>query len=214
MTNGIYGYYDLKKEYVVYIGQDSNINKNARHYQHISPSRYDKQPINRALQNDIKRYVYFRLLEGDYTQKDIDCFEQEAIKIFKTYKYNYPKRSVFNFTPGGDFCPMKIPEIAQKMCGENNPSKRQAVRNKQSKAVLGDKNPSKKEKVRLKMSKVKNTLGYYNVTKQNDKSCKQGYIFTYRYIDKNGKRKSISSVDIKVLEQKVKAKKLKWKKFY
>lgn len=31
MTNGIYGYYDIEKEYVIYIGQDSNIDKNVIH---------------------------------------------------------------------------------------------------------------------------------------------------------------------------------------
>lgn len=217
MTNGIYGYYDTKNQYVVYIGQDSYINEEKRHREHLSPSMYDRQHINRILQNNPSRYIYFNFVEGNYTQDEIDNFEKEAIKLFKTYKYDYPKRNVFNFTPGGDIIPSRIPEIAKKISesisGENNPSKRKEVRDKQSKAVLGDKNPSKNEKVRLKMSKTKNTLGYYNVSKRDDKSCKQGYIFIYRYIDKNGKRKSLSSVDIKVLEQKVRAKNLKWKKF-
>lgn len=125
MTNGIYGYYDTKNQYVIYIGQDSYINKEKRHREHLRPSMYDRQHINRILQSNPNRYTYFKLVEGNYTQDEIDNFEKEAIKLFKTYKHDYPKRNVFNFTPGGDLSPMKVPEIAQKisesMSGENNP---------------------------------------------------------------------------------------------
>lgn len=59
----------------------------------------------------------------------------------------------------------------------------------------------------------RNTSGYYNVCKHKDKKNKQGFTWHYRYYDENGKRKSIYSVDINKLEQKVKAKGLKWLKF-
>ena len=145
MSNGIYGYYDTKNQYVVYIGQDVHIDKEKRHKEHLRPSCYDRQHINRVLQNNPDRYVYFKFVEGNYSQHEIDDFEKEAIKLLKTYKYDYPERSVFNFTPGGDFAPMRVPEIAKKMSGENSPmygKKHSAeTRKKISEARKGENHP-------------------------------------------------------------------------
>ena len=65
---------------------------------------------------------------------------------------------------------------------------------------------------KLKISKSRNTTGYYRVTKTQCKGCKQGFIWRYVYIDENGKRKQIRVVDIKKLEEKVKARGLEWRK--
>lgn len=102
MTNGLYGYYDNLKQYVVYIGQDADIGIDKRHKQHNSPSLYDAQVINKIVQNHPDRYIYFRFIQGDYDEDTLNDFEREAIRIFKTYKYDYPERNVFNFTRGGD----------------------------------------------------------------------------------------------------------------
>ena len=67
------------------------------------------------------------------------------------------------------------------------------------------------EETKKKMSKAHNTSGYFRVTKKKSKSCKQGFIWQYIY-SKDGKQKRISSVDIKKLEAKVKAKGLKWER--
>ena len=72
-----------------------------------------------------------------------------------------------------------------------------------------DKNVSGNTK--MKISESNNTSGYYRVDKHKDKTCKQGFIWRYQYVE-NGKRKSICSVSIDKLEKKVKAKGLKWKK--
>lgn len=69
-----------------------------------------------------------------------------------------------------------------------------------------------KEKISLTKSKQQNSYGLYRVHKQKDKTCKQGFLWAYRYVE-NGKRKKISSTNIKKLEQKVKEKKLPWIKF-
>ena len=64
-----------------------------------------------------------------------------------------------------------------------------------------------------KMSKAqKNTTGYFRVYKQKSKTCKQGFLFCYRYYDGEGKRKQIYSIDLDKLEEKVKAKNLEWRK--
>ena len=65
---------------------------------------------------------------------------------------------------------------------------------------------------RINMSKHQNSTGYYRVYKQKDETCRQGFRWCYNY-KVNGKRKQIKSVDIKKLEQKVKAKGLDWIKF-
>jgi group I intron endonuclease len=66
---------------------------------------------------------------------------------------------------------------------------------------------------KIKMSKGRNTTGYYNVSTRKDKTCKQGFTYLYRYFGEDGKRKTIYATDIAKLEEKVKAKGLKWFKF-
>ena len=68
------------------------------------------------------------------------------------------------------------------------------------------------EESKQKMSEDRNNSGYLNVGKTKHKTCKQGFIWRYRYYE-NGKPKTIYSTDIKKLEQKVKVKGLKWLKF-
>ena len=65
----------------------------------------------------------------------------------------------------------------------------------------------------MKISKANNTSSYFRITKQKGKQYKQGYTWRYNYLDKDGKQKAITSVDIKKLEEKVKALGLKWYKF-
>lgn len=85
----------------------------------------------------------------------------------------------------------------------------QEAKDKMSKAKSGFKHTLEAKE---KMSKARNTSGYYRVYKMNRKSCKQGFMWVYRYPE-NGERKSIYSVDIKKLEEKVRAKGLEWIKF-
>ena len=100
--NGLYGYYDIINEYVVYIGKDADIGNNKRYNDHKRPSEYDTQVINRAVQNHPEQYVYFNFIEGDYDDETLNELEIEAIRLFKTYKYDYPERNVFNLQRGGD----------------------------------------------------------------------------------------------------------------
>lgn len=65
---------------------------------------------------------------------------------------------------------------------------------------------------KLKMSSSRNSTGFFRVIKHKNKECKQGFIYQYQYFDENNKRKSLCSVDIKKLEEKVKSKNLEWRK--
>lgn len=95
---GIYAYLDKENNNeIVYIGLDSNIYKNKRHSDHLSKSNYNKQVINRVLQNNIDRYEYKVLEKGKYTKKELGDMERDYIE-----KYN-PK---FNFTKGGEIEPV------------------------------------------------------------------------------------------------------------
>ena len=102
MSSGIYAYWDNVKNYYVYVGKDSNIDKKIRHNYHILESKYNEQQINRVLQNNPERYEYRVIMEGNYNNWQLDQMEKLCIKSFKTFKEDYPERSVFNFTRGGE----------------------------------------------------------------------------------------------------------------
>lgn len=63
----------------------------------------------------------------------------------------------------------------------------------------------------LKLSKIQNNTGYYRVSKHKDISCRQGFIWRYKYYE-NGIRKEIESVDLDKLKEKVIMKELEWRK--
>lgn len=204
---GIYAYWDLENKYYVYIGKDSYIDKNLRHKAHLYSSKYEGQPFNRVLQKNPERYKYGLLMQGYYTDEQLNKMEQFLIKHLKTYRYDYPERNVFNFTKGGDGTSgyKHSEESKQKMSkskegmynGENNPN-------------YGVPHSDETiNKIAIGASKSLNTSGYFRVYKCKDITCNQGFIWTYQYYEE-GKRKKIRSVDIKKLENKVKAKNLEW----
>ncbi|WP_405316184.1 HNH endonuclease [Methanobrevibacter sp.] len=65
---------------------------------------------------------------------------------------------------------------------------------------------------RARQKKSKGSTKYFRVTKENDSSCKLGYIYIYQYYEE-GRRRKIKAVDIKRLEEKVKSKGLVWMQF-
>lgn len=96
---GIYGYYDLKNEYWVYVGKDSDIGYDKRHSHHKSPKQKNKQQINKVIQNNPDRYQYFRLLEFKTNVSDTTLRKVEKlfVETLQTCKYDYPDKSCFNF---------------------------------------------------------------------------------------------------------------------
>ena len=216
MTKGIYCYIDKKDNQIVYVGKDSNIDKNKRHRAHFSPSGYDKQPVNRILQNNSDRYIYQVLWEVD------DCTDNHLnqMEIYYINEYN-PQ---FNFTEGGDgmsgFKHSKESKrkISEAKKGENHPmygkSHSEEARKKISEALKGENNPmygkSHSEETRKKMSKAHNTTGFYRVCKNKNNSCKQGFTWCYQYC-LDSKYKAITSIDLKKLEEKVRKEGLEWK---
>ena len=96
---GIYLYRDLKEDEVIYVGQSVNIY--SRHRNHLSPSSYNSQPINRVLQNDPSRYILE--IERRCSKEELNDLERMYIEVLK------PK---LNFTLGGDFY------VSQKSVGK------------------------------------------------------------------------------------------------
>ena len=217
MAKGIYCYIDKENDKIVYVGKDSNINKNKRHRDHLAPSLYNAQPINRILQNNPDRYKYCALWEID------DCTDNHLnqMEIFYIKKYD-PK---FNFTDGGEGISGLMhseetrKKISETLKGENNPNYGKTL-SEETRKKMSENNArywqGKKhsEETRKKMSefrsKVRNITGFYRVSKQKDNTYKQGFKWRYQYQYKSIK-KSITSIDLKKLEKKVKAQNLPWK---
>lgn len=187
MNSGIYAYWDNEKGYYAYVGKDSHIDKNHRHNVHKAPSFYDDQPFNRILQNNPDRYEYRILIKGDYNNKQLNKMEKFCIKHLKTYHYDYPDKSVFNFTKGGDGCNYwegktfsdeHKQKISESLKGENNPNYGKTF--------------SDEHKRKISESK---TYDYPRIIKIGMHGKKQGYAIKY-----NGKRIK-SSVYIEKLEE-------------
>ena len=160
MSKGIYCYIDKKDNQIVYVGKDSYIDKNKRHKEHLAPSNYNEQPINRILQNNPNRYIYQVLWEID------DCTNNHLnqMEIFYIKKYD-PQ---FNFTEGGDgvsgfrHSEETRKKISESQKGENNPmygkKHSEESRKKISEALKGENHPmygkTHSEETKKKMSEA------------------------------------------------------------
>ena len=112
----------------------------------------------------------------------------------------------------------KMSENHYDVSGANHPmygkSHAEEARKKMSEALKGENHPmygkSHSEETRKKMSEAHNTTGFYRVCKNKNNSCKQGFIWCYRYY-LDSKYKAITSIDLKKLEEKVRKEGLEWK---
>ena len=95
--NGIYCYRDIcNHNKIVYVGLDSNIKNNSRSKDHVKPSHYKYQQINRVLQNNPQRYRYEVLKK--WNKDEYNSYLANALEIIYIKRYN-PK---FNYTIGGE----------------------------------------------------------------------------------------------------------------
>lgn len=107
---------------------------------------------------------------------------------------------------------------------ENNPFKgkslseehKQKISNSMKGMFKGEKHPmfgkKHKKEVGFNQSKRTTSSGVYNVHKRTDKTCKQGFIWVYVY-EEEDKRKTMCSVDLGKLKQRVLSKGLEWIEF-
>lgn len=229
---GIYHYVDVETDEVVYIGKDSYINHSKRHSDHKMQSNYNKQRFNTVLQNNPDRYRYEIVCAGNYSPELLATLEVNEIAEFKMlHNGELPK---FNFTDGGESGFTVSEETRKRLSeshkGENNPnygkkrpdlSKRFAGKNnpfygkhhsEETKKKISNSKKGKKKSIEdmIKDSEVKNTTGYFRVSKIKWKDVTQGFVWCYQYYDEDGNKKSIKSVDLKKVEAKVKEKGLTW----
>lgn len=225
MKNDICGIYLITNKINghMYVGQSIHIYQRWR--EHCALKDLDSSFVEKAIAKYGEENFSFDIiitLEND-TDKLNDA-EREWIAILNTYE----DKNHYNQTPGGSAAlygennPAKLPEVRAKMSkaksGKNHPmygkKHTQETRAKISKAQSGENNSMYDKKhtpeAKEKMSKARNTTGYFRVSKRKCNSCKQNFNYCYQYYDDCGKQRSISSVDLEKLEQKVKAKGLEW----
>lgn len=87
----------------------------------------------------------------------------------------------------------------------------QETKQKMREAQLGKKASKKaRQNMSKAQSKTNTTTGFYLVSKKKHSKYRQGFMWGYNYLDDDGKRKSIFSISLPKLEEKVKAKGLRW----
>lgn len=151
---------------------------------HISEGRRNKQHHERGRYDKQPINSILQNNPGRYEykvlKKDIGN-KDDLNKLEISYIEKYDTYTTgFNYTEGG----------------ENNP-----------KYWLGK---PRSEEDKHKISEANNSTGYYRVSKQIKKACKNGFTWRYQYYDENGKHKSIYSVNLSKLMLKVISKGLPW----
>ena len=231
---GIYCYIDKKTDRVVYVGQDGNIHRNKRHNDHTEKWSYNKQQINRILQNNSDRYSYNVLAKGNFTDKELNDLESSFIAMYNTFE----DPTKFNYTVGGDCMRGKthpsyksemtvnsngrvgynIRYQMKKVCYNNDRAFLQNLVDEFNKGNLTideikklnkENTTPKKHKITkrdaIKHSIKSNKSGYYRVHKKG-----KGYCYTYTI---NNTKKTIHSKTINGLREKVISNGLEWIKF-
>ena len=218
MKNDVCGIYLITNKMTgqMYVGQSIRIYR--RFDEHRRAQGFGHSRIDNAINKyGAENFSFEIIITMENDTEQLNDAEREWIAILNTYE----DKNHYNLTPGGDFSPMKVPEIAAKMYGKKHSEQ---TRKKMSKAHRGREfseehrrklaekriGVSLSDEVKHKISNKMNTTGFFRVYKEKNPRFKQGFRFCYQYYDENNKRRSICSVDLEKLEQKVKTKGLEW----
>lgn len=144
-----------KKTGQMYIGQSINIER--RFKEHIRGDGCPNSRIDNAIQKYGKDCFKFKIIEEfnedtPFLNDVLNDSEQYYIAAYNTFQNDFH----YNLTPGGDFSPMKVSEIVQRISGENHPMYGQHL-SEETKKKLSETNTGKKlsEKTKKKMSEAK-----------------------------------------------------------
>ena len=194
----------------IYIGQSARLSKRLYDHRTALKNNYHK---NQHLQNSYNKY-------GDVFEIEIIVFcddesELDALERFYIAYYDStdPMKG-YNKETGGNLN-KHLSEETRKKLSEAQKGKHHSeeTRKKISEAQKGEKNPNwgkhHSEETRKKLSEAKNTTGFYRVSKSKDSCYKQGFLWRYTYYQ-DGKRHTISSVNLCKLKEKVLVKNLEW----
>lgn len=226
---GIYMFIDNETGNVVYIGKDSHIDVKERINAHYRPSAYDQQQINRVVQNNPERYspkiychvdniddlnrIEFDLInlyrpKFNYKHGGQGCFIDRDFQYtvakngFKDGKQGYVIKTMFRKDLIQSVHKDYLDDICLKLNnGELTPDD---VRNMERTVV-------QTLETKLKRSKATNSSGFYRIRKDFDKTCKQGFLWTYEYYDENKKHKRIKRVNLFDLKKEIMSRKMPWR---
>ena len=181
MTCGIY----LIKNQItekMYVGQSIHIEKRIKEHQ------YQRDIHTSYIENSIAKYGWENFtwnILHECEKEELDIEEMKFIALYNTYHNGY------NLTRGGD------------MKGYGNPMHNPLLKQKNIESKNGFQHS---DETKIRLSKTKNKTGFYGVFKEFDRKLHQG--FSYRYdIGKT----PIRSINIRLLEKKVKSKGLVWR---
>lgn len=208
-----------KKNGKIYVGQTRNSPKD-RFSKHKFELNTHTHP-NNHLQNAWDKYgedsFEFNILENCSTSS-LNSNEIFWIDYFNSTDpekgYNLHGGGNVNFTVS-DETRKKLSDINKGKnhwnYGRHHSSE---TREKISESMKLVENPMHNDETCKKMSESRikkyNTTGYYRVSKHKKSDCKQGFYWRYQWRE-NGKRKTINSVDLDKLKEKVLANGLEWK---
>lgn len=135
MTCGIYKI--IRKDTgQCYIGLSEDIEK--RYREHANGKDIKHSRIDRAIRKHGEDKFDLGIIEELPNDRALLMKREEYwISHYNTYE----DKNHYNQTPGGDFSPMKVPEIVAKISGENNPMKNPEIAAKVSKANSGKNHP-------------------------------------------------------------------------
>lgn len=197
----------------MYVGQSVNIEK--RWKEHIRGADIDSSRLEKAMRkHGVDKFSLKIITKLPNVEKELNSHEKYWIKFYNTYE----DRFHYNLTPGGEISPMKNPDIVKKalknrkdLSGPNNPFYRKKHSDESKKKISEAKKGVKQSLERkINFSLTQNNSDYFRVSIIKTNGTKQGFTYRYQYYDENGKSKSLESVNIDVLERKVKNKGLEW----
>ena len=190
--DGTCGIYKITKKDTgqAYIGLSENIER--RWYDHTHSPQLKHSYIDRAIKKYGADRFDLEIIEELPNDRDL-LTEREAywVKYYNTYKDDFH----YNLTPGGDFSPMKVPEIAKKN-SESNKGREFSEEHKKniSEANSGENNPMYGKKhtleAKAKMSKAKSGKNHPFYGKKGEESPFYGRKHTLEAKAKMSKAKS------------------------
>lgn len=189
-----------------YIGGSKDIRR--RFNEHKRCSDIESSAIDRAIYKyGADNFSYEIITELPLDWNVIGEHEKYWIKFYNTFK----DKQHYNLTPGGDGNVVFGGYWKDKNFSEEH---KQKLSDSHKGIITWNKGikqwpDGRPEEDCLKQSKTKNTSGYYRVSKEKDNTCKQGFIWQYRYYE-DGKPRKIRRVNIKDLENEVRKRGLKW----
>lgn len=190
-----------KKNGKIYVGQ-TNRPFNYRiseHKRQLSNQTHYNPHLQNSWNKWGKNAFEFNILEKIPNEK-LDESEDWWIDYFDSSNHD----NGYNFKKGSDSNISFHEETLKKM----------SLAHKGKKNGMYGRNHTLQSRRKMSHSKSKalNSVGYYRVSKNKDKTCKQGFLYRYTYFEES-KQKAIKSVDLNKLKEKVLAKGLEWREF-